>query len=164
MTRPFPRRSSLGASMAGLLVLMACSPSQTSTLNSELGDREDELPSCAADGCTEEVAVLVAALAKLPGVVRLVEPRYREEQSTNGAGLTGTVIVDSGEKCETLREPAAELGWTSSVSPLSSIRLQCEAEGPGSAQGSQHLFTEVRPQSREQLEQWGDRGTLRPPG
>ncbi|MEV5003053.1 hypothetical protein [Nocardioides sp. LML1-1-1.1] len=151
-------------SVVGLLALTACSPSETSSLGSELGDREDELPSCAADACTEEVAVLVAALAELPGVVRLVEPRYREEQSTNGAGLTGTVIVDSGERCETLREPAAELGWTSSVSPLSSIRLQCEAEEPGSAQGSHHLFTEVRPTSREQLEQWGDRGTLRPPG
>lgn len=157
-------RSWLLALLAGLLVVTACGRSERSQLSTELADREDELPSCAAEGCTEEVAVLAAALARLPGVVRLVEPRYEKVQGTSGASLSGLIIVETGRECETLRPQAAELGWKSSVSPLRSVWLQCRPEGSQSnPNGPISLFAEVRPTTREQLADWGDRGSLRAP-
>lgn len=166
MKRQVAGRSWLVLTLVGLLMLTACGRSEKSQLNTELADREDKLPSCAADDCTDEVAVLAAELARLPGVVRLVKPRYEKVQGTSGASLSGLIIVKTGRECETLRPQAAELGWKSSVSPLMSVWLDCRPEGStqSNPNGPISLFAEVRPTTREQLEQWGDRGTLRPPG
>lgn len=165
MMRPSPGRARIALPVAGLILLSACSQSPRDRLNSDLADREDELPSCAANGCAEEVAVLATALAKLPGVVRVVKPGYRAAQITDGANLTGSLVVEAGVECDGLEEQAAELAWKSSVSPLMGINLGCATEGSDlSQENAGYVYTEVRPQSREQLEQWGDRGTLRPPG
>ena len=164
MMRPLRRGGSLVGALVMLSVLTACSQSPRDQLNSELADREDKLPSCAADGCVDEVTELVAALSKLPGVVRITEARYHPEQITDGASVGGWITVKTGSECDTLRERAAELGWKSSVSPLMGISFQCRLEGHEfNPQGSNYLSTEVRPPTRKQLEEWGDRGSLKAP-
>lgn len=151
--------SSVG--LAGVLALAGCARSPQSQLNSELADREGELASCEASGCAEEVAVLVAAIKELPGVVKVREARYREKQITDGASVRGELLVETGVDCRSLEESAAELGWRSAVSPLSSVSFGCATPGSDLAKrDAGYLSTRVRPTSEAQLEEWGDRGTL----
>ena len=155
------------------VLLAACSGSPASDLNAELADREDAVPSCAATDCAAEVAVLASALGRLPGVVQVTEATYRPEQATDGAWVRGALVVDAGVSCDDLEERAAELGWQSSVSPLAAVAGLAAARprGPLACAGARaaagagggepgYLHTAVRPTSRAQLDDWGDRGTL----
>ena len=153
------------AGLVGVVALAGCAGSPRSQLNSELADREDELASCEASECAEEVAVLVAAIGELPGVVKVLEARYREKQITDGASVRGELLVEAGVDCRSLEVSAAELGWRSAVSPLSSVSFGCATAGSEpSKRDAGYLSTRVRPTSEAQLEDWGDRGTLEPSG
>jgi hypothetical protein len=143
------------------LLLAACSGSPASELNAELADREDAVPSCAAADCRAEVAVLASALGRLPGVVKVTDATYRPRQATDGAWIRGALVVDAGVSCADLEERAAELGWQSSVSPLSTLDFDCSTAAAASSSGKPgYLHTAVRPTSRAQLDDWGDRATL----
>ena len=143
------------------VLLAACSGSPASDLNAELADREDAVPSCAATDCAAEVAVLASALGRLPGVVQVTEATYRPEQATDGAWVRGALVVDAGVSCDDLEERAAELGWQSSVSPLGTLDFDCSTADAAAGGGEPgYLHTAVRPTSRAQLDDWGDRGTL----
>ncbi|GAA3656592.1 hypothetical protein GCM10022237_15830 [Nocardioides ginsengisoli] len=147
--------------MLALLAFAGCTERPIDKLNHELADREAKVPSCEATDCTAEVAVLAKALTDLPGVVRVEKARYREKQITDGASVLGYVVVAAGVDCDALEERAAELGWKSSVSPLSSLHLQCGAAAVGGVEPARkNLFATVRPTSQAQLKAWGDRGTL----
>ena len=147
--------------VAGLLAFAGCAERPVDKLNDELAAREDKVPSCAASDCSDEVAALAEALGELPGVVRVSEARYRKKQITDGAAVTGALVVRPGVDCDSLEERAAELGWTSSVSPLMSLDFDCGTPGTDpAAEDAGYLHTSVRPTSLAQLEAWGDRGTL----
>ena len=147
--------------LAGLLALTACSQRPVDKLNDELADRESRVPSCEQSDCAAEVAQLVAALRELPGVVSVGDARYRPKQITDGASVTGTIVVEPGVECDSLEVRAAEIGWTSSVSPLSSVDFSCGTRGTDpAAETAGFLYTSVRPTSAAQLKAWGDRGTL----
>jgi hypothetical protein len=144
-----------------LLAFAGCSERPVDTLNHELADREAKVPSCEASDCAAEVGALVTAVTELPGVVRVENARYRPKQITNGATVLGDVVVDAGVDCDALEERVAELGWKSSVSPLSSVHFLCAAPAVGGVVPPRtHLSALVRPTSMAQLKAWGDRGTL----
>ncbi len=163
--RSAARRRATALSLVGLLVLVGCARSPRSQLNSELADREEAIPSCEASGCADEVAALVAALRELPGVVKVLDPQYHPKQITDGAAVSGGLVVETGVECRSLEEDIAELGWRSSVSPLSAVELDCGTPGTDPVQrDAGYAFTPVRPTSEAQLKEWGDRGTLEPRG
>lgn len=146
-----------------VVVLSGCTDRPADRLNAELADRERALPSCANTDCADELAVLAAALAEVPGVVAVVEASYRSKQITDGAKVTGSLIVEPGTACPTLEDQVAELAWRSSVSPLMSVDLSCGTPGADPAlEDAGYVNTPVRPSSTSQLDAWGDRGTLGP--
>ncbi|NGZ99959.1 hypothetical protein G5V59_06125 [Nocardioides sp. W3-2-3] len=103
MRRP-ARRSWLVLPLVGLLVLTACSRSEKSHLNSETRRPGGQsLPSCAADGCTAEVAVLAAALAKPPrrGAGRRTQttPRHRARRVPTSADRWSSRAASSATRC-----------------------------------------------------------------
>jgi hypothetical protein len=143
------------------LLLAACAGHPAANLNAEIADRENAVRSCAATDCADEVAVLAAALGRLPGVLHVSNATYRPEQATDGAWVRGALVVDAGVSCDDLEERSAELGWQSSVSPLGTLDFDCSTAGAAAGGGkSSYLHTAVRPTSRAQLDDWGNRGTL----
>ncbi|GAA3533771.1 hypothetical protein [Nocardioides daeguensis] len=148
----------LAALVAVPALASGCSDRPVDRLNDRLAEREAAVRSCAATRCVDEIAVLVTALGRVPGVVAVTTATYQPEQVTDGASVTGALVVADDVDCHDLEEQAAELGWQSSVSPLMSLDFDCSTLAGGGRPG--YLHTLVRPTSPAQLDDWGDRGTL----
>lgn len=122
------------------------------------GESEESM-GCEASACEAEVADWKDAVARIPGVVEVVDAGYSEQRTLRREASVHAVLTLSDEgiaRAEELAEQVAEEAWRSRIEPLAGVRVTYQAEGARPEERQTETFSFLLHED-DYTDRWGPR-------